>query len=147
MADALDMIPGFRDDAGRLEQNAGAAHRRLEPHRELRLDAPALGTESVEALDAVLGVEPVATHIPFAVATGFARDRIRMSHDPGDQVAAREAAAWRRRFDFSERLVTEDESRLSRRRRPVMAREDFTICAADADSERACKHCALILRR
>ena len=41
---------------------------------------------------------------------------------------------------FAERLVPEDQACLSRRRRTVLARDDFAIRAAHADIERTQQH-------
>ena len=68
------------------------AERGIDLDGELRRDAPALGAEAVQSLDAVLGVEPVAAHVPLAGRAGRAGDRIGMAHDADHVIAGREAA-------------------------------------------------------
>ena len=92
-ADALDVIPGFGDDAGRLEQHGELAQRRIDLDGVARLDAKPLGAEAVQALDAALGVAAVAAHVPFADGAGRAGHRVGPPHDADDAVAGGEAAA------------------------------------------------------
>ena len=96
-ADALDVVPRLGDDAGRLQQNAELAERRVDLDGEARLDAKALGAEAVQALDAAFGVAAVAAHVPFAGGAGGAGHRVGPPHDADDVVAGGEAAAGRRR--------------------------------------------------
>ena len=69
-ADALGVVPGLGEDAGRLEQHAKDAQIGVDLDGEFRLDAEALGAVAVPLLDAALGVAPVAAHVPFALGAG-----------------------------------------------------------------------------
>ena len=86
-----------------------------------RLDAELLGAVAVALLDAALGVEAVAAHVPFADGAGRTRHRIGTAHDADDEIAAREAAALRRLLDAAERLVAEHQT-LARRAAPSRIR-------------------------
>ena len=48
LADGSDLLPRLGDDRRRLEQHAEEAERRIDLHRVLRLDPPALGHEAVD---------------------------------------------------------------------------------------------------
>src|SRR5437868_12405175 len=97
-ADPLRMLPRFGDDARRLEQHAELAERGLDLHCECGVDAPPLGAESIQLLDAMLLVATVATHIPFAGGAVHAGHRIGLTDDADDQVALDEPTARRRVF-------------------------------------------------
>src|ERR1700677_2909321 len=76
LTDPLAMIPGRGDHAGRFEQNRGLAKCRVDLDQKFRLDAKILRAKSVPLLDAALGVESVAAHIPFADSARWTRHRI-----------------------------------------------------------------------
>ena len=66
---------------------------RRDLHRVLGLDAPALGHEAVDLLDAALGVLAVAAHVPLADGAVRARHGVRPPDDADDQVPFLERAA------------------------------------------------------
>ena len=144
---AVAMVPRLGDDARRLQQHAQNAERGIDLDGELRRDAPALRAEAVPRLDAVLGVEPVAAHVPFAVGAGRAGDRIGLAHDADDMIARREAAIRRRFAHAAERLVAEDQPRVTLGRFAVMAGDDLVIGAADAERNRFDQQRAVSARR
>src|SRR5262249_37573041 len=110
------------------------AERGIDLHGELRRNAPALRAEAVQPLDAMLGVESVAAHVPLADGTGRGGDGIRRAHKADDGIALREAIP---RFDHaSERLVPEDQSFVTARRFAVVAIDNFAIRAANAERDR-----------
>ncbi len=92
-ADTLGMIPGLRQDAGRLEQDAEQTQARIDLDGEFGLDAEALGAIAVSFLDTALGVAPVAAHVPLAGGAGRTRLRIGPPHDADHEVARCEPAA------------------------------------------------------
>src|SRR5579863_9975799 len=91
-ADALGMIPGLGDDAGRLDQHAVEAERGIELDQKVRLDTEKIRAVAVALLDAALGVAAVAAHIPFADGATRTRHRIGPAHDTDDKIARFEAA-------------------------------------------------------
>src|SRR5262245_45346772 len=128
------MVPGFRYDAHRLKQHGIETERGIDLHGELRRDAPALRAEAVQALDAVLGVEPVAAHVPLAGGAGRAGDRIGCAHDADNVIALCETIVC---FQYAaERLVAEDQPLMAARRLAVIAFDDFAIRAAHAKRNR-----------
>ena len=144
----MRMVPGFRDHAGRLQQHRVEPERGIDLHGEFRLDAPALGAEAVQPLDAVLGVLPVAAHVPLAGRAGRAGDRIGMAHDADDVIAAladRNPSALRRT------RPSDSWPRISRSwpcgRLAVLARDDLAIGAADAERDRLDQQRAVLRRR
>ena len=96
------------------EQHAEEPERRVDPHRVLGLDPPALGHEAVDLLDAALGVLAVAAHVPLADGAVRARDGVGPAHDADDQVALLQAAARAGVDDPAERLVAEHQPVLAR---------------------------------
>ena len=66
-----------------------------------------LAHESVEALDAVLGVQAVAAEVPLAGRTVGAGHGVGAADDAGDEVACCEARAGRRRAEPAHRFVAE----------------------------------------
>src|SRR3954471_18798519 len=119
MTDALDVLPGLRDYAGRFEQDARVAQVRLQANCKLRSKLDALRAEAVELLDAVLGIAAVLAHVPFADPTRGTRHGIRMAHDASDEIAALEATPRRRLLHFAEQLVSEHEPFATGRRYAV----------------------------
>src|SRR2546429_8308116 len=115
------MIPRLGDDARRLEQHAENAERRIDLHGELGRDAEALRTEAVALLDAMLGVEPVAAHVPLAIGASRAGDRIGLAHDADEVIANRKAAIRRRLAHAAERLVAENQTLVTVWRFAIMA--------------------------
>jgi hypothetical protein len=65
---------------------------RVELDRELRLKAKSFRAKAVQLLDAVLRVEAIATHVPFAHRTVGTGNWIRVTDDAYDQIARRETA-------------------------------------------------------
>ena len=122
LADQAHLLPRLGDDGGRLEEHAEQAERAVHLHRVLRLDAPPLGHEAVDLLDAALGVLAVAAHVPFADGAIGARHGIRPADDADDEVPLpqRAAPAWIE--DPAQRLVPEHQAGLAGRRPPVLAR-------------------------
>ena len=95
----------------------------------------------------MLDVSPVAAEVPLACRTAVAGDGIGPPHDRDDEVSRFEARARRGGRDRAERLVTEHEPLVTRRRPAVLAREDFQVRPADADRDRLDEHRTLILGR
>ena len=146
-ADALGLIPGLGDDAGRLDQDAVHAERRIELDQKVRLDAEKIRAVAVALLDAALGVAAVAAHVPFADGAARARHRIGPAHDADDEIAGFEAAIGRRFLHLAERLVADDQTLLARRRPAIGAGDDLAVGAADAERQRAHQHRAVRRRR
>ncbi len=115
----------------------------IDADHEARIDAKTLGAESVEFLDPVFCVPTVAAHIPLAGAACAARLRVRMAHDPDDEIAAVQPAILRRFFDLAERFVTKNQLRAIGRGPAVVSRQDFAIRPADADRKRPNENRAL----
>src|SRR5437868_3778166 len=65
-ADAPDVIPCLGHDAGWFEKNPQDAERLFDLDGKFRLEPEPLGAETMPPLDAALGVEAVAAHVPFA---------------------------------------------------------------------------------
>ena len=139
-ADALDLLPCLRDDAGRLDQHADVLEPGIEPHGELGLDTPALRAVAVQRLDPALGVAAVAAEIPLAARTAGARDGVGTAHEPDDEVAGGEPAALRALAHAPERLVAEHEPLLALRRPRVLAADDLGVGPADAEREPVDEH-------
>ena len=95
VTDALGLIPGFGDDAGRLDQDAVDAERRIELDQKVRLDAEKIRAVAIALLDAALGVAAVLAHVPFADGAIGTRHRIGPAHDADDEIAGLEAASRR----------------------------------------------------
>src|SRR4051794_24702942 len=109
MADALDVLPGFGDDAGRLEENGGDAEGRIDADGEVRLEAKTLAEEAVTLLDAAFGIKTIGAHVPLADGTVGARLWIGTADDADNEVAGLERAAARRFADTPERFVADDQ--------------------------------------
>ena len=144
---AIDVVPRLGDHARRLEQHAEQAERAIDFHGELRRRAPALGAEAVQSLDAVLGVLPVAAHVPLAGRAGRAGQRVGMAHDADHVIAGREVGFLRRRDHPAERLMPEDQAIVAVGRRAELARDDLAIGAAHAERERLHQHRTVRCRR
>ena len=136
----MDLLPGLRDDGRGFQQHAEQAERRVDLHRVLGLDPPALRHEAVDLLDAALGVLAVAAHVPFADRAVRARHRVGTPDDADDQVALAERAGRTRVDDAAERLVAEHKPRLARRRPAVLAFDDLDVGPAHADCDRLDEH-------
>lgn len=80
------MIPGFRRNAGGFQQHPEPAKRRIDPDSKLRLHPEPLGAESVQLLDAVLGIAAVTAHVPLAGRACRTWDQVRLPYDCNDQV-------------------------------------------------------------
>ena len=96
-ADALDLLPGLGEHAGRLGEHAQLAEPGIDGDGEVRLERHQLGAVAVPALDAALGVEPVAAHVPLAARAAGAGLGVGPAHDARHQVAGLEARAGRAR--------------------------------------------------
>src|SRR3954454_4054652 len=126
---AIDVVPGFRHDAGRLHQHRVDAECGIDLHGELRRDAPALGAETVQPLDAVFGVKAVAAHVPLTGRASRAGDWVRRAHDTHDVIAFGEPI---RGLDHAaERLMSEDQAVASAWRLAVVPIDDLAVGAAD----------------
>src|SRR5207248_1184266 len=110
MSDALDVIPGLREDAGGLQQHAENAQFRIDLDGELRLDAEAFGAVAVPLLDAAFGVAPVAAHVPLADGAGNARLRFR------DLLESRRAGDTGQNGDCTHRCLRLPRFAIARRR-------------------------------
>src|SRR5579883_2657429 len=132
LTDARDVVPGFSDDAGWLQQHADFPEPGIEAHCESGFDAPPFGAEAVALLNTAFSVFSVAAHIPFADGTGNAGFGIGMAHDAGDQIAFFKAAGSRSLFDAAERFVPENEAVTTWGRPSVLGRDEFEIGAANA---------------
>src|SRR6187431_2639498 len=126
-ADRLDLFPGLRDNGRGFQQHAKQAERRVDLHRVLGLDPPALRHEAVDFLDAALGVLAVAAHVPFTNRAVRARHRVGPPDDADDQVALAERAGRARVNDTAERLVAEHQPRLAGWCPAVLAFDDLDI--------------------
>jgi hypothetical protein len=84
-----DSHAGSARESGRGEPQE--PERRVDPHGVLRLDSPPLRHEPVELLDASLGVEAVAAHVPLADGAVGAGRGIGAAHDADEQVAPAQA--------------------------------------------------------
>jgi hypothetical protein len=100
-ADAIDLLPRFRQHARRLEQHAAELQRCIDAHYAIGLDREALRAESMQLLDAVLRVPSVSAHIPFAERAARARHRVGAAHDTDHEISLREARALRRAHHFA----------------------------------------------
>ena len=140
LADRVDLLPGLRDDGRGFQQHAEQAERRVDLHRVLGLDPPALRHEAVDFLDAALGVLAVAAHVPFTDRAVRARHRVGAPDDADDQVALAERAGRTRVDDAAERLVAEHKPRLARRCPAVLAFDDLDVGPAHADGDRLDEH-------
>src|SRR5690349_24116859 len=89
------------------------------------------GAESVQLLDAMLRVSPIATHIPFAGAAVDARNRIGLPHDADDEVARCHPRPRRCLEHLAERFVAKDEPVGAWRRGTVLAAHDLAFGAAE----------------
>src|SRR6186713_1867180 len=136
LADRLDLFPGLRDNGRGFQQHAKQAKRRVDLHRVLGLDPPALRHEAVDFLDAALRILAVAAHVPFTNRAVRARHRVGPPDDADDQVALAERAGRARVDDAAERLVAEHQPRLARRCPAVLAFDDLDVGPADADCDR-----------
>ena len=88
-----------------------------------------------DLLDAALGVAAVGAHVPLAHRAVRARHRVGPAHDAHDVLADRQPGGPG--VDHPpQRLVTEDQPLLTRRRPAVVAARDLGIGAADADGQR-----------
>src|SRR5688572_26083979 len=132
LADREDLLPGLRDDGRGLHQHAEQAEGRVDLHRVLRLDSPALRHEAIDFLDAALGVLAVAAHVPFTDRAVWAGHGVGAADDADDQVTYAKRAGQTRLDDAAERLVAEYKPRLSRRCPAVLALDDLDVGAADA---------------
>src|SRR5690606_27440767 len=93
-------------------------------------DHPLLTRETVEALDAVLGVPTVAAHVELTVRARPARHRVRSADHRDHELACSKSAAP---FpDPPQRLVPEHQALLTGRCRAVVARRDLPVGAAHA---------------
>ena len=127
------MIPGLGDHAGRLEQHAGNAERRIDFDEEIRLDPEKLGTKAVPLLDAAFGVKAIAAHVPLADAAGGTGNGIGPAHDADDEIAGVDAAIGGRRLHDAERFMPDHQPPLARRSPTVTPGYDFAVGAADPD--------------
>ena len=82
-----NLFQGFCDDGGRLQQHTEQAQARVQLNGVFGFDAPAFRHESVNLLDAALGVLAVAAHIPFTHRASGTGERVRATDDSHDQVA------------------------------------------------------------
>src|SRR5262249_44668672 len=137
VADALGMIPGLGEDAGGLQQHAEDTQCRVDPDRELRLDAEAFGAVAVLLLDAALGVAPIAAHVPLSGRAREARHGIGPAHDADDEIAGCEAATLGRGLDRAQRFVAENEALLTGRSKAVTTIEDFSVGPTHSERPRA----------
>ena len=144
---AIDMVPRLRHHARRLEQHGLEPERRIDLHGEFRRDAPALGAEAVQSLDAVLGVLPVAAHVPLAGRAGRAGNRIGMAHDADDVIAGLEIGLLRRLNARGRATRGRGSTVVTVRRLAVFARDDLAIGAAYAERERLHQQRAVRRRR
>ena len=135
-----DLLPRLRHDGRGFQQHAEQAERRVDLHRVLGLDPPALRHEAVDLLDAALGVLAVAAHVPLANRAVRARHGVGAPDDADDQVAFAERAGRTRIDDAAERLVAEHQPRLARRRPAVLAFDDLDVGPAHADGDRLDEH-------
>src|SRR5438552_16910860 len=135
-ADALDLIPRLRHDAGRLQQHAAIPKFRVDLDGEFRLDPKPLGGIAVALLDAALGVEAVTAHVPLALRTSRTRHRIGPPHDPRHQIARLQLRAAGCIEDTAKRLVADDQALLSCWGAPIFAGRDLAVRAANLDSQR-----------
>src|SRR5436853_541219 len=83
-------------------------------------EPPALAGVSVEFLDAPFGVAAVAAHVELAVCARATWHRVRPAHHAGHQVSGGESRAGGCRADTTQRLVTQDQSIMTRRRPAVL---------------------------
>src|SRR5262249_4892026 len=105
----------------------------IDRHGKLGGKPKLLARVAVLLLDATLGVQAGATHIPRSLHTVVARLRVRPPHDPNDQLARREAAVSRSLNDLSQGLVPEDQILFARWSLTVATLDDLEIGAADTD--------------
>jgi hypothetical protein len=134
-AHRTDELPGLGHHGGRLHQHPEVAERGIHLGEVTRLDPPALGHESVDLLDATLGVLPVAAHVPFADRTVGARNRVGAPDDPDDQITRFHAAVGPRVHDPPQRLVAEDDPLTPGGCPAVGAGGDLGVGSADADCD------------
>jgi len=131
-----DLLPGLGHHGGRLEQHPEDPQRGVELGVETRLDPPPLRHEAVDLLDAPLGVEPVAAHVPLTRRAVGARHRVRPPDDADHQVPGRQARHGPGIQDPAQGLVAEDEPLPARGRPAVGARGDLHVRPADPDGDR-----------
>src|SRR5256885_652938 len=116
------------------------AERGIDLDGEGGIDAPQLRAKSVALFDAVLGVAPIATHIPLAGRAVHARLRIGLTHDADNQITDGEPGVSWRLLHPAERFVSKDEPRLSRRSSPKFPFHDLAIRPTDPERERTHEH-------
>ena len=136
LADGLHLFPRLGHDGGGLEQHAQQPERAVHLHRVFGLDPPALGHETVDLLDAALGVLAIPAHVPLADRAVGAGHGIRAPDDARDEVAFLESAARARVQHAAKRFVTEHEARLTWRGPAVLALHNLDVGAADPDRNR-----------
>ena len=135
-ADPLDVIPGLGEHARRLGEHAQVAELGRNGDRELGLEGHQLRAVAVTALDAALGVEPVAAHVPFTAGAAVAGHRIGPPHDRRHRRPGLEAAVLGSADHPGEQLVAEHQPLVALRRRSVGAGQDLPIGAAHAQHQR-----------
>jgi hypothetical protein len=89
------MVPGFGHDRGRFQEHSEIAQTRVHLDEELRRDPESLSGVPVVLLDAPLGVQAVAAHVPLADGAVRARKGVRPAHDGDHQLAGSKAASVR----------------------------------------------------
>src|SRR6185312_7324032 len=121
--------------------------RRIDLDQEGRLHAEMLGAIAVTLLDAALGVEPVAAHVPRILRASRTRHGVGPPHDPRDEVSFGEAGAFGRVEHTAERFMSKDEAILPGRRPAIESGGNFAIGAANTERERLHQHRAFARRR
>jgi hypothetical protein len=139
--------PGLRYDAGRLDEHRPVTEPSGDGDSFIEAKGVPLRRESIELLDAVLGVAAVETHVPLPHRARRARHRIGAAHDTNDEVVGSEWGARRRLEDPSKRLVAEHEEVTAGWRRPVCAADDLAVGPAHAHDDAADEQLILLGRR
>jgi hypothetical protein len=104
-------------------------------HGVLGLDPPTLGHESVDLLDAALGVLAVAAHVPFAYRATGAGHGVGAADDADHEIALPKRAARARVDHPAQGFVPEHEARLALRSPAVLALHDLDVGPAYADGD------------
>jgi hypothetical protein len=76
------VLPGLGHHRGRLQEHPEHPQVLVDPDRVVGFDAPALGHEPIDLLDAPLGVTAVGAHVPLADGAVRAGRRVGSADDP-----------------------------------------------------------------